>query len=207
MSQYVETPCKTFTAGAAIAKYLRVKLSAGKLAAAGVADDWIGTMENAALADLDKVAVRLRTAQGTCKFVAAGAITAGARVYAAASGKIDDTITTELVGIALEAANDADEVIEVMQLAGGGAVRSARGEIALDGSNPTPVATGLATITSAFATIKTDTALADLLAAVTVNFSGSDGTLNLYAWGHNGTDPTLAASTSTLTVEWMAFGT
>jgi len=58
-----------------------------------------------------------------------------------------------------------------------------------------------------FATIKTDTALADLLAAVTVNFSGSDGTLNLYAWGHNGTDPTLAASTSTLTVEWMAFGT
>ncbi len=80
--------------------------------------------------------------------------------------------------------------------------KMARGEIALDGSNPTPVATGLTTIVSAQATLKRTSALSSGTAFVTVDFTGSDGTLNLYAWVLAGT-----ASTGTESVEWMAIGT
>lgn len=78
----------------------------------------------------------------------------------------------------------------------------ARGEIALDGSNPTPVATGLTTIVSATATIKRTSAVSSGTAFVTVDFTGADGALNLYAWVLAGT-----ASTGTESVEWIAFGT
>lgn len=114
MSQFVETPTRTFTAGAAIARHLRVKLSSGKLAAAGSTDHELGTMEQPSFADLDVVAVRLRTAQGTCKMVASEAITAGDPVYAAASGKIAASGTV-LIGIALEAATANNDVIEVLR--------------------------------------------------------------------------------------------
>lgn len=117
MSQYVDTPTRTFTAGAAIGQYIRVYLSSGKLAVAGLTNKEIGQAEVAAFADGDVIPVRLRTAQGTCKMVAAGAITAGAAVYTAASGKIDDVATSTgfLVGTALEAATAANDVIEVLR--------------------------------------------------------------------------------------------
>lgn len=114
MSQFVETPTRAFTAGAALALFLRVKLTAGKLAAAGSTDHELGTMEKPSFADLDVVAVRLRTAQGTCKMVASEAITAGNAVYAAASGKIAASGTV-LIGIALEAATANNDVIEVLR--------------------------------------------------------------------------------------------
>jgi hypothetical protein len=43
---------------------------------------------------------------------------------------------------------------------------------------------------------------------LTVNYSGSDGTLNVYGWKNTGgTDPTLVASTGTETFDWIAIGT
>lgn len=209
MSQYVETPTKSFVASAAITKHSRVKLSSGKVAAAGIAEDWIGTAEDAAFADGDMVAVRLRTAQGTQKYIAAGAVTAGARVYAAASGKIDDTVSTELVGIALEAATANNDIIEVLNVAGGQAYRVARGEVTLDGTNPTPITTGLNTIVSASVSLKSSSAPGDDPSWASVDYTGSDGTLNLYAWKNTGgTDPTLVASTNNSAVFcWIAVGT
>lgn len=115
MSQYVETPCRSFTAGAALSLHRRVVLSAGKLAYAGASDVAIGTLEKPSFADGDEVAVRLRNAPGTRKMVAAAAIAAGAYVYGAASGKVDDTGEV-LEGIALEAAGADGDVIEVMPL-------------------------------------------------------------------------------------------
>lgn len=117
MSQYVETGTKAFTAGAAIAANLRVKLSSGKLAAAGLADKEIGTIVDASFADLDIRNVRLRTAQGTVKMVAAGAIAAGDPVYTAASGKCNDTAasTAYLIGTALEAAGADGDTIEILR--------------------------------------------------------------------------------------------
>ena len=217
MAQYVDTPTKTFIAGGALDQHLRVKLSSGKLAAAGVADDWIGTTVTEAFADGDAVAVRLRGAP-TSKYIAAGAITTGARVYAAASGKVDDTVTTELIGIALPlnsessttaagANNDICEVLNIPGMSGGR--RTVSGEVTLDGSNPTPVTTGLNTITSAQVTLKSASAPADDPSWVSCDYSGSDGTLNVYAWKNTGgTDPTLVASTNSAAVFcWTATGT
>jgi len=122
MAGFVETPTRTFTAGAALAQFLRVKLSSAKLAAAGIGDDDIGTIEREAFADLDVRDVRLTSAQGTRKMVAAGAITSGAKVFQAASGKIDDLGAGRLVGIALEAASGNNSVIEVLTAPGWGGV-------------------------------------------------------------------------------------
>lgn len=84
----------------------------------------------------------------------------------------------------------------------------ARGEVTLDGSNPTVVATGLNTITGASAVFKTATALGDDPNALSVDYTGTDGTLNIYAWKNtSGTDPTQVASTnSSVVVSWIAVG-
>lgn len=217
MAQFVDTNTKTFIAGGALDQHIRVRLSSGKLAAAGIADDWIGTTCQEAFADGDIVDVRLRSASGTSKYVAAGAITTGARVYAAASGKVDDAISTELIGIALPlnsetsttAAGANNDICEVLHCPGMSAYRIARGEATLDGSNPTPVTTGLNTIVAAYAVQKSATTPGDDPSAVTVDYTGSDGTLNLYAWKNTGgTDPTLVASTNSSAVYcWIAVGT
>lgn len=207
MSQYVENSRKAFTAGAAIAQYLRVKLSAGKLAAAGVGDQCIGTLDEASFADGDVKNVRLRNTPGTVKMVAAGAITAGAQVFAAASGKIDDTPNAFPEGIALEAAANNGDIIEVLPCDSG--LRLARGTATLDGSNPTTVATGLNTIVAAVVSLKAASTPGDDPSWLSANYSGSDGNLDIYAYKNTGgTDPTLVASTnSTATVDWIAVGT
>lgn len=117
MSQFVETNTKSFRAGGAIGQYLRVKLTAGLLALAGIADREIGTMESSSFASGEPKAVRLRTACGTIKMVANGAITQGANVFTAASGKISATAgsTSYLIGQALEAAGADGDVIEVLR--------------------------------------------------------------------------------------------
>jgi len=85
----------------------------------------------------------------------------------------------------------------------------ARGTATLDGSNPTPVATGLTTIVAAVVTQKSAVTPGDDPSAFTVDYTGSDGTLNIYAWKNTGgTDPTLVASTNNAaTVDWVAIGT
>ncbi len=113
MSQYVETPCRSFTAGAARDRFLRVKLSGTSLATAGVSDVSIGTQETESFATTDIVPVRLTTAQGTRKMVASGEITAGNPVYAAGDGKIAGSGTV-VEGRALESATTDGDVIEVL---------------------------------------------------------------------------------------------
>lgn len=115
MSQYVETPCRTFEAGAAIAKHLRVALSAGLLAKAGSTTHELGTLEVDALASGQQCPVRLRTAQGTAKFVAVDAITAGNPFYAAANGKVSASGTV-LLGTALETTTTDGDVFEGLRI-------------------------------------------------------------------------------------------
>jgi hypothetical protein len=85
----------------------------------------------------------------------------------------------------------------------------ARGTATLDGSNPTTVATGLTTIVTAVASLKSATAPGDDPSWLSINYSGSDGNLDIYAWKNTGgTDPTLVASTNNAaTVDWIAIGT
>ena len=121
MAKYVGTATASFTAGAAIAIHLRVKGDTAKLAVAGITDKELGCIEAASFVDGDVRAVRLTSAQGTCKMVASGAISQFAAVHTAASGKISATgaATSYLVGQALEAATADGDVIEVLRVGHG----------------------------------------------------------------------------------------
>jgi hypothetical protein len=82
----------------------------------------------------------------------------------------------------------------------------ARGETALDGSNPTPVVTGLSTVTGFSATLKGSGAPG--VGTTTLTYTASGGTVSVYAWKPtSNADPTLIASTGTETFGWTAIGT
>lgn len=82
----------------------------------------------------------------------------------------------------------------------------AAGTVALDGSNPTDVATGLTTILGASVSLEGTSAPGDNTSVLTYGISG--GTLSIYAWKNTGgTDPTLQASTGTENVSYVCFGT
>ncbi len=118
MSSVNDTGDKTFLTDIAIPAHSRVKLAAGLLVLAVLADtDWIGTVRNevpAAVAGTP-VAVHLRTKPGTQKMIALVAIAVGAEVFTAAAGKVSTSASGAFpVGRAFEAsANDLDW-IEVM---------------------------------------------------------------------------------------------
>lgn len=114
MSQYFDTAVVPDTAAGAVGQYLRVR-TPGAIAVAGALDQSIGTMEVAALA-AGPCSVRLKTAQGTQKMVAAAAISAGAYVYGAASGKVSSVANANIEGIAKEAATADGDIIEVQPL-------------------------------------------------------------------------------------------
>lgn len=87
----------------------------------------------------------------------------------------------------------------------GTSVTTVSGETALDGSNPTPVTTGLTTITACVTTIKTSTAPG--LNTTTITYTTTAGALSLYGWKPTSiSNPTLIASTGTDTVGWACFG-
>lgn len=82
----------------------------------------------------------------------------------------------------------------------------ARGETALDGSNPTPVTTGLSTITGCSLTISTSSAPGVSTSVVT--YTKSSGTMNMYGWKPTSSaDTTLVASAGTDTIGWVCLGT
>lgn len=211
MSQYTEDNCRAFTAGGAIAAYLRVRLSSGVLAAAGVSEQEIGTIENAAFASGDVRSVRLRNAYGTRKMVAAGAITAGAAVYAAAGGKITATVNPYPVGVALEAAGADNDIIEVMNGPAAVSLRVARG-VHTTASAADTVATGLASVVAVVATFQADPQDDPFLVTATVGDqagSPAAGSVIIRTWRNTGgTDPTpTAATTFSRAVNWIAIGT
>ena len=87
-------------------------------------------------------------------------------------------------------------------------LRTVYGEVTLDGSNPTTAVTGLSKVLGATASLKQATAPGDDPSWISVNYSGTDGNLDIYAWKNTGgTDPTLVASTnSTAVISWIAVG-
>lgn len=81
----------------------------------------------------------------------------------------------------------------------------ARGQAALDGSNPTNVAHGLTTCVSFVAMLKGTAAPGDNTSVLTANINGAN--VDVYAWKNTGgTDPTLVASTGTESFYWIAVG-
>jgi len=112
-------------------------------------------------------------------------------------------------GVAPRKVVDAADVVVADALAALGVAagyKIARGESALDGSNPTPIASGLATIVAVVATLKGSVAPGLGTSLITAVISGTS--INFYGWKPTGaTDPTLIASTGTESFYWIAVGT
>lgn len=79
------------------------------------------------------------------------------------------------------------------------------GEVALDGSNPTAVTTGFATIDAVFLTMKTTSSPGVSTSVLT--FDVSNNVVNIYGWKPTSTtDTTLVASDGTQTVSYIIVG-
>lgn len=132
----------------------------------------------------------------------------GDRLYWDASAK-KFTLTAgnnQPMGVAFSAAASGDTTGEVdLQLGGSGGFKMACGEGVLDGTNPTPVTTGLTTTIAAIAQLKGSAAPGDNTSVLTVVVGTAD--FDVYAWKNtSGSDPTLVASTGTESFYWIAFG-
>lgn len=112
----VQNECFTLPANTALAPYLRVVLSSGYLAAAGAADREIGTLSSRILSTDTVGAVVPVTREATVSMVAASSFAQYAKLYGAASGKVDDSPNGNPVGIALQAAGGDGDVVEVMRV-------------------------------------------------------------------------------------------
>jgi hypothetical protein len=111
MSQQNSNPGMPLLASAALPAH-RLVTAAGALCAADATKDFVGITQEA-IANGAYGPVRF-TSAGTAKMTASAAISAGAVVYKAASGKIGTTNTNARVGIALEAATGDGSIIEVL---------------------------------------------------------------------------------------------
>jgi len=107
---------RAYTAGEALAAKRRVKLHTtdGEVVYADATDRWIGVTERPAALG-DRVAVRLRSSQGTLKVCAAGTFARGIPLFAADDGKVDDAETMYgRIGQALQAATAAGDLVEML---------------------------------------------------------------------------------------------
>lgn len=101
---------------AATTERLRVHLnSSGQWAISDAVTRCWGSAERTTSAAGETLAAALRTKEGTLPMVASGAITAGARVYAAASGKVASTgsVVEGIAGNATTADGDWIEVLPI----------------------------------------------------------------------------------------------
>lgn len=137
---------------------------------------------------------------GAGKFTktAAGNMPAGVAAADAASGDTTGDVSIEAVS--------PETILNAVSGVSSG-YKVARGETALDGSNPTPVTTGLTICTNGGATLNKTTAPGLGTSSVTADPGVTTGVLNLYAWKPTGAgDTTLIASTGTENVSWWASG-
>lgn len=109
MSQFNDTGYGSVTLSGSVSQYERVT---GAGAQAGAAAQDIGCVLQDGVSG-DVVGVSLVSKQGSQKMIASGAISEGAAVYNAASGRVASS-GTNFRGVALEAATAAGDVIEVM---------------------------------------------------------------------------------------------
>ena len=227
MAQEVQGKIRTFLASAALAEHRLVKMNSTTqdsiaYPAATEGNLVIGATCERPIANAERGPVRMFNAGGTVRLTAGAAIACNAVVYCVGIvGKIDDAVSGAPIGIALKAATADGDIIEVMVFKqmpnaptyGVGGVAAgyaiARGLDALDGSNPTPITTGLSTVVSSVVTLSGSSAPAlstSVLSSANTNYA--TGALAVYAWKPTGAgDTTLVASTGTESFNWIAVGT
>lgn len=109
------TGFKALPAVAALAQGQRVKINNGNWDVAGATDPAVGVATHAGGIG-ERVTVKLYSAPGTFLHRANAGIAAGARLYPTATGNVDDAGTTALGLVALEAATNANDLIECAQI-------------------------------------------------------------------------------------------
>ncbi len=113
----------TLPAAAATAMYLRChNNSSGQWAISGATDKHSGISVTQAFAIGDQLTVEGNNANMVRTMTAAGAFSAGALLYGAAGGKVDDDSNSNanvLVGRALEAATNDGDLVKVVSLDSG----------------------------------------------------------------------------------------
>ncbi len=113
MTKFINGNVGSFEAGEDVVAFRRVRYSSGTVIYSDAGEAWIGITEQAKDSG-EQVSVRLRTAAGTLKIMAAGAFSAGAQLYGAADGKVDDVATGQIFGMALGAATADGDIIEAI---------------------------------------------------------------------------------------------
>ncbi|MEN6336089.1 MAG: hypothetical protein ABFE01_17690 [Phycisphaerales bacterium] len=116
MSKQSDSPI-TMTTGEAIEAFRRVKISGSTVVYADAGEVGIGVGE-AYAASGAALAIRTWCQGGTFKGVAAGAFSAGATIYGAADGKVDDTVVGSPIAYAIEAATADGDVVELVECKG-----------------------------------------------------------------------------------------
>jgi len=114
MSALVNTGSVTLPCNTTLGRFIRVKMSGGYLAAAGATDNEIGVLNDAIVTAGDYGSVLPNNIGGVRFMVAAGAFSQYASVYGAASGYIDDTANEHYIGVALDAATAAGDIVRVL---------------------------------------------------------------------------------------------
>jgi hypothetical protein len=112
MSRQQDSPI-SFVTGEAIAAYRRVKVSGSTVVYADAGEAGIGVVQ-AYTASGGIAQVRQHDHGGTFKVMAAGVFAAGATLYGAADGKVDDTVVGSPLYYALEAATADGDIVEVV---------------------------------------------------------------------------------------------
>jgi hypothetical protein len=117
MAVQVDGNVKTFAAAEVLAEFRRVKVNtSGTVEYADAGEAFDGVTQGEAEAIGDHVAVKLKSAAGTFKVTAAGAVTLGADVYGADDGKVSTTESGSAQFKANEAAAADGDVIEGLLL-------------------------------------------------------------------------------------------
>ena len=116
MSQFNDTGFGTVVLSATVPMFARVT-AAGALA--GATDQDVGVTLKAGVSG-DTVGVAYLSKSGTHKAIIASSATKGAKVYTAASGKVNDVQATGafLRGILLEAASADGDIVEILPVVG-----------------------------------------------------------------------------------------
>ena len=123
MASYTVGPEMTFEAGATLAQYTLVKMGSGGTItnSTGVAsedNDVFGVVQESAVSG-DSVLVTSLAGVASFKVLVGGAISKGAKVYTAASGKGSATATSlTYLGLARQAATADGDIIEVVRTLG-----------------------------------------------------------------------------------------
>ena len=151
-------------------------------------------------ADINTINANFTSLSGS---TAGGTLTSAHLLVGDGSNVATDTAITGDVGITNAGVTDIASGVTTRKLTSGVAAgyKIARGSTALDGSNPTTVATGLTTVVSFTATLLRTTSLASGTAFLTHD-TASGANVDVYGWVVAGT-----ASTGTETFEWIAVGT